>query len=177
MIDLSNKTPCWDIFHKVGAEQRVEIVDRVQNKINDAEKLEQPSLHHKLMAEEQPKTNRIDLSDWDYWVLKELFWADLEYCDYCEERLPSLLMFNPTDADEDDSPEEKAMEALGIEYGCCSACIIEEKNEVTCANCGTRQSFHKYGIVKECKRYIDGEYVVFDEHDWKTFEDRQAVKQ
>ena len=74
MIDLLlNKSPCWDTFHQVGAEQRIEIVNIVQNKINDAEKIE--TSHHGLGL------NRIDLSDWGYWVLKELFWADLEWCE------------------------------------------------------------------------------------------------
>ena len=159
-LDLTNEIPSWPVFHKVGAKQRQEMYDSVGDILRNANKINGTAV--------------VELDDWKLWIVREVFFSDFAYCDNCEEKYPELLIFNPTDPyDDEPSPESHALEEMGIEHACCASCI-EASKEPRCENCGVQESWLAWRDDKSCSRWMGDEQVVFDEHSFISYEERQA---
>lgn len=157
-MSWQDQKPSWHVFHQVGAEDRMKIHDEVQAILNKTD------------------GNSIQLTDWQMWVLKEVFHGGSRWCERCEQNMPELLMF---EKDEEDSPEYNALLLLDVEYSACACCVKDVREERRCRNCGMKESWLAWREDKSCSRSVGIEQVFFDDHDWADFDQRveSEVKQ
>lgn len=149
-----DQKPSWQVFNQVGAEDRIKIYEEVQKIVDESD-------------------NSIQLTDWQMWVLKQVYWGGHRYCEYSEENHPELLMF---EIDDEDCVELDALKLLDVEYSASAYVIVEVKQERRCANCGIKESWLAWKEDKGCSRWVDGEEIFFDDHDWIDFDQRVKME-
>jgi hypothetical protein len=148
----------WDGWNEMKAEERVFEDDAAGEKIRE--------LKAGLVGLREVTT-------WNAFVIRERFFGDSSWCERCDEQFPDILMFT---FDEDDPCVESAvLDDLGIENEICAMCVAAHK-EPTCENCGVQESYLAWRDNKDksCSRWIGDEQVVFEEHSFISFEQRQA---